>query len=65
MDIYDALLHLQYPKITLINSKDVEAQILTGENRISLLSWLLQQNPQFNFPLLNKLKGLALEGIQN
>lgn len=62
MDIYEALVHLQYPKITLINPKDVETQILGGDNRIYLLSWLLQQNTKISLPLLNKLKGEALEG---
>lgn len=61
MDIYNALVLLQYPRITLINSKDIETQILGGDNRICLLSWLLQQNPKYSFPLLNKLKGEALE----
>ncbi|XP_033227609.1 uncharacterized protein LOC117179693 [Belonocnema kinseyi] len=61
MDVYEALIQLQYPKITLVNPKDVETQILTGENRVCLLSWLLHQNPKFTFPPLNKLKGAALE----
>ncbi|XP_051167005.1 uncharacterized protein LOC127285180 [Leptopilina boulardi] len=61
MDIYNALVQLQYPKITLINSKDIETQILSGDNRICLLSWLLQQNSKISLPLLNKLKGEALE----
>ena len=63
MEIYEALVQLQYPKITLVNAKDVESEILTGENRVCLLSWLLQQNSKFTFPLLSKLKGPALEGI--
>lgn len=63
MDVYEALVQLQYPKITLVNPKDVETQILTGENRVCLLSWLLHQNPNFTFPPLNKLKGAALEGM--
>ena len=40
-DIYNTLVQIRYPKITTATVKDVESTILKGQNRISLLSWLL------------------------
>lgn len=59
--IYDTLIHLRYPHITNAESKDLEATILNGENRICLLSWLLtEKSPSINAHL-EKLKDVALE----
>lgn len=61
--IYDTLIHLRYPHITNAESKDLEATILSGENRICLLSWLLtEKSPTINAHL-ERLKDVALEGI--
>ncbi|XP_011864062.1 PREDICTED: uncharacterized protein LOC105559977 [Vollenhovia emeryi] len=61
--IYDTLLHLRYPHITNVESRDLEATILTGENRVSLLSWLLTEKspPSSIVANLGKLKNDALE----
>ncbi|XP_050459880.1 uncharacterized protein LOC126855871 [Cataglyphis hispanica] len=59
--IYDTLIHLRYPHITNAESKDLEATILSGENRICLLSWLLtEKSPSINAHL-ERLKDDALE----
>ncbi|CAL1684928.1 unnamed protein product [Lasius platythorax] len=59
--IYDTLIHLRYPHITNAESKDLEATILSGENRICLLSWLLtEKSPTINAHL-ERLKDVALE----
>lgn len=61
ISIYDTLIHLRYPHITNAESKDLEATILNGENRICLLSWLLtEKSPSINAHL-EKLKDVALE----
>ncbi|XP_011054614.1 PREDICTED: uncharacterized protein LOC105146202 isoform X2 [Acromyrmex echinatior] len=59
--IYDTLLHLRYPHITNTESKDLEATILSGENRICLLSWLLTEKLPSIVAHLEKLKNSALE----
>ncbi|KYN30562.1 hypothetical protein ALC56_15258 [Trachymyrmex septentrionalis] len=59
--IYDTLLHLRYPHITNTESKDLEATILSGENRICLLSWLLTEKLPSIVTHLGKLKNFALE----
>ncbi|XP_018372548.1 PREDICTED: uncharacterized protein LOC108767287 isoform X1 [Trachymyrmex cornetzi] len=59
--IYDTLLHLRYPHITNTESKDLEATILSGENRICLLSWLLTEKLPSIVAHLGKLKNSALE----
>ncbi|XP_070161663.1 uncharacterized protein [Polyergus mexicanus] len=60
-NIYDTLIHLRYPHITNAESKDLEATILSGENRICLLSWLLtEKSPSIN-AYLERLKDVALE----
>ncbi|KAM0733181.1 hypothetical protein ACS0PU_012730 [Formica fusca] len=60
-NIYDTLIHLRYPHITNAESKDLEATILSGENRICLLSWLLtEKSPSINAHL-ERLKDVALE----
>lgn len=60
-DIYNTLVQIRYPKITTALANNIEVTILNGENRLSLLSWLLAEK----FPLiaskLQKLKGAALE----
>ncbi|XP_039303813.1 uncharacterized protein LOC105202059 isoform X2 [Solenopsis invicta] len=59
--IYNTLLHLRYPHITNTESKDLEATILSGENRVCLLSWLLtEKSPSLGINL-EKLKNAALE----
>ncbi|XP_012059819.1 PREDICTED: uncharacterized protein LOC105623027 [Atta cephalotes] len=60
-NIYDTLLHLRYPHITNTESKDLEATILSGENRICLLSWLLTEKLPSIVAHLGKLKNSALE----
>jgi len=59
--IYDTLLHLRYPHITNAESKDMETTILSGENRICLLSWLLTEKLPSIVAHLEKLKNAALE----
>ncbi|XP_029176641.1 uncharacterized protein LOC114944766 [Nylanderia fulva] len=60
-NIYDTLICLRYPYITTVESKDLEATILSGKNRICLLSWLLtEKSPSIN-ENLKKLKDVALE----
>lgn len=59
--IYDTLLHLRYPHITNAESRDLEVTILSGENRISLLSWLLTKKSSSIVAHLEKLKNAALE----
>lgn len=61
--IYDILINLRYPHITNAESKDLEATILSGENRICLLSWLLTEKSPLINTHLKKLKDAALEGI--
>lgn len=61
--IYDTLLHLRYPHITNAESRDLEVTILSGDNRISLLSWLLTKKSSPIVAHLEKLKNAALEGI--
>lgn len=59
--IYDILINLRYPHITNAESKDLEATILSGENRICLLSWLLTEKSPLINTHLKKLKDAALE----
>jgi len=63
ISIYDTLIHLRYPHITNAESKDLEKTILSGENRICLLSWLLTEKSSSINVYLEKLKDVALEGI--
>jgi len=63
--IYDTLLHLRYPHITNAESKNLETTILSGENRVCLLSWLLTEKSPSIVAQLGKLKNAALEGISN
>ncbi|XP_017767565.1 PREDICTED: uncharacterized protein LOC108556119 [Eufriesea mexicana] len=60
-DIYNTLVQIRYPKITTAVAKDVELTILNGENRLSLLSWLLAEQSPSLATKLKKLKGTALE----
>ena len=60
-DIYNTLVQIRYPKITTATVKDVESTILKGQNRISLLSWLLCEQSSLIAATLEKLKGPALE----
>jgi len=62
-NIYDTLLHLRYPYITNAESRDLETTILTGENRVYLLSWILTEGSPNIAVDLAKLKDAALEGI--
>ncbi|XP_071558150.1 uncharacterized protein [Temnothorax nylanderi] len=59
--IYDTLLNLRYPHITNVESRDLEATILSGENRISLLSWLLTEKSSSIAAHLGELRNAALE----
>ncbi|GAB1868884.1 hypothetical protein CAJAP_09963 [Camponotus japonicus] len=61
ISIYDTLIHLRYPHITNAESKDLEKTILSGENRICLLSWLLTEKSSSINVHLEKLKDVALE----
>lgn len=61
--IYDVLLQLRYPLISNVESKDVGTTILSGENRVCLLSWLLAKKSSHIAVRLEKLKDTALEGI--
>ncbi|XP_012539122.1 uncharacterized protein LOC105838245 [Monomorium pharaonis] len=59
--IYNTLLQLRYPHITNAESKDLETTILSGENRVYLLSWLLTEKSPSIVASLEKLKNTALE----
>jgi len=61
-NIYDTLLRLRYPHITNAESRDLEKTILTGENRVYLLSWLLTEGSPIIAADLAKLRDAALEG---
>ncbi|XP_076667965.1 uncharacterized protein LOC143368784 [Andrena cerasifolii] len=60
-DIYNTLVQIRYPKITTATVKNVELTILKGQNRISLLSWLLCEQSSSIAATLQKLKGPTLE----
>ncbi|XP_076234167.1 uncharacterized protein LOC143179055 isoform X1 [Calliopsis andreniformis] len=60
-DIYNILVQIRYPKITTVTVKDVELVLLKGENRISLLSWLLSKKFSSIANELEKLEGQVLE----
>ncbi|XP_076663711.1 uncharacterized protein LOC143366477 [Andrena cerasifolii] len=60
-DIYNTLVQIRYPEITTATVKNVELTILKGQNRISLLSWLLCEKSSSTAATLEKLKGPALE----
>lgn len=60
-DIYNTLVQIRYPKITTATVKDV-SKLLKGENRISLLSWLLIQKSRLIATELEELEGSVLEG---
>ncbi|XP_043516316.1 uncharacterized protein LOC122531983 isoform X2 [Frieseomelitta varia] len=60
-DIYYTLLQIRYPKITTVVANNVEITILSGENRLSLLSWLLTEKSPQIASKFQKLKGAALE----
>ncbi|XP_017885044.1 uncharacterized protein LOC108627941 [Ceratina calcarata] len=61
-EFYIVLRHIRYPKITGASSKNIQSTILSGENRISLLSWLLieKSTPAVATKLQN-LRGPTLE----
>ena len=61
-DIYYTLLQIRYPKITTVVANNVEITILSGENRLLLLSWLLTEKSPQIASKFQKLKGAALEG---
>lgn len=60
-NIYNTLVQLRYPHIANTESKDVEATVLRGENRVCLLSWLLTEKSSFITTQLRKLRDVALE----
>ncbi|KAK9310184.1 hypothetical protein QLX08_000459 [Tetragonisca angustula] len=60
-DIYYTLLQIRYPKITTVVANNVEITILSGENRLLLLSWLLTEKSPQIASKFQKLKGAALE----
>ncbi|XP_043799833.1 uncharacterized protein LOC122718667 [Apis laboriosa] len=60
-DFYNILVQIRYPKITTASIKNLELTILSGENRLSLLSWLLAEKSPATAVKLQKLKGTALE----
>lgn len=62
-DFYNILVQIRYPKITTASIKNLELTILGGENRLSLLSWLLAEKSPATAVKLQKLKGTALEGL--
>lgn len=61
-DIYSSLVLMRYPKITTATVKHVESILLKGEDRISLLSWLLTQKSESVATELGRLEGSVLEG---
>lgn len=65
-DFYNTLIRIRYPKITGASSKNIQSTILSDENRISLLSWLLihtEHTPPVVATKLQNLKGPALETL--
>nr|XP_033331701.1 uncharacterized protein LOC117223506 [Megalopta genalis] len=60
-DIYNTLVQIRYPNITTATIENMEITILTGENRISLLSWLLARKCEKISAELQTLKGSDLE----
>lgn len=60
--MYDTLVSLRYPNIANVESKDLITTVLTGENRLHLLSWLLIEKLPPIVDQLKKLKNAALEG---
>lgn len=62
-DIYNTLVQIRYPKITTATVKNLELTVLKGQNRISLLSWLLCEKSSSIAASLEKLKGPTLEGF--
>lgn len=62
-NIYNTLVKIRYPKITTTVAQNVYSMILSGESRISLLSWLLTEKSPETATRLQKLKGDVLEGI--
>lgn len=60
-DFYNILVQIRYPKITTASIKNLELTILSGENRLSLLSWLLAEKSPATAVKLQKLKDTALE----
>lgn len=61
--LYDVLGRLGYPEITKIDVKDLAANVLSGQNRITLLSWLLSRSSATLSSHLEKLQGTSLKGL--
>ncbi|XP_078039240.1 uncharacterized protein LOC144471239 [Augochlora pura] len=60
-DIYNTLVQIRYPNITTATIENMEITILKGDNRISLLSWLLTKKCEKIAAELQTLKGSDLE----
>lgn len=60
-EFYNVLYKLRYPKITQVEPENIASIIFTGENRISLLSWLLAEKIPHIATILGKLEGPTLE----
>ncbi|XP_012266822.2 uncharacterized protein LOC105692298 [Athalia rosae] len=59
-ELYDALVTLRYPETAKIEKQDIARVLLTGQNRISLLIWLLSQASTKLSSHLEKFEGKAL-----
>ncbi|XP_014601638.1 PREDICTED: uncharacterized protein LOC106785559 [Polistes canadensis] len=61
LEMYDVLFKLRYPEITKAKPDNIGSTILSGENRIHLLSWLLTEKLPTLSIELGKLQGPVLE----
>ncbi|CAK9813495.1 hypothetical protein ANTPLA_LOCUS7860 [Anthophora plagiata] len=60
-DVYNTLVQIRYPRITTTVAENIESTVLSGENRVSLLSWLLTEKSPTIASKLQKLKGADLK----
>lgn len=60
-ELYDALGQLRYPEIAKIELKDLSTNVLTGQNRINLLAWLLSRASSTLSAHLEKFQGSSLK----
>ena len=62
-ELYESLEKLRYPEVAQTHFNEFENTILTGNKRIDLLHWLLEESPHFNGSSLNKLKDNNISGM--
>ncbi|XP_015600368.1 uncharacterized protein LOC107270149 [Cephus cinctus] len=64
-DLYNILIHLEYPGVAETSLKDFEPVILYGSNRTKLLSWLISKNSEHLGVCLENLQDTALQDKLN